>query len=98
MVWYGDPDMHDHPLRAKIEEVITEVQPMLGLHGGSISLVRVTGENVVELRFEGACIGCAAAEYTLEYGLKELLMLKVEEITDVVSVNDEPVTHLAPVL
>ena len=80
----------------KVEDVIKQVQPMLGLHGGSIELVDITPENVVSLRFKGACIGCAAADLTLEYGLKEMLMMQIEEITDVLAVNDEPVTHQAP--
>jgi Fe-S cluster biogenesis protein NfuA len=48
------------------------------------------------VRFLGACDGCAAATYTLEYGLKELLMIEIDEIDDVVAVNDGPVTHLPP--
>lgn len=85
-------------LRERVETVLAEVQPMLGLHGGAIELVNITPDNVVELRFKGACVGCAAADITLEYGLKEMLMIKCEDITDVVSVNSEPVTHDAPSL
>ena len=88
--------MSSKSLSQKIEAVLTEIQPMLGMHGGSIELVKITPENVVHLRFKGACVGCMAADYTLEYGLKELLMVKIEEIEDVVAVNDEPRTHLPP--
>jgi len=88
--------MNTHPLHTQVQKVIEEVQPVLGLHGGSIELVTITPDNVVELRFIGACVGCVAADITLEYGLKEMLMLRVEEINDVISVNNEPVTHNAP--
>lgn len=80
----------------KVKQILKDVQPSLGMHGGSIELVRVTPDQVVELRFKGACLGCAAANITLEYGLKELLMMQIEEIQDVVAVNDEPITHLPP--
>jgi Fe-S cluster biogenesis protein NfuA len=83
-------------LSKKVQTVLADVQPMLGMHGGSIELVKITPEGAVHLRFKGACVGCMAADYTLEYGLKELLMLQVEEVTDVVAVNDEPATHLPP--
>jgi Fe-S cluster biogenesis protein NfuA len=83
-------------LEKKVQKVLDDVQPMLGLHGGSIELVNITPERVVELRFNGACVGCAAADYTLEHGLKEMLMLQIDEVEDVVAVNTEPVTHLAP--
>jgi Fe-S cluster biogenesis protein NfuA len=88
--------MSKDSLRKKIEAVIKQVQPVLGLHGGSIELVDITADNVVSIRFQGACVGCAAADLTLEYGLKEMLMMQVEEITDVIAVNTEPVTHQAP--
>lgn len=88
--------MQEASLKDRVQAIITQVQPALGLHGGSIELVNITPENVVELRFKGACVGCAAADFTLEYGLKEMLMMQVEEIEDVVAVNTEPVTHPAP--
>ena len=88
--------MENHSLFERVNTAITEVQPLLGLHGGSIELVTITPENIVELRFLGACVGCSVADVTLEYGLKEMLMLRIEDIADVVSVNDEPITHDAP--
>ena len=88
--------MSKHPLHSRVLAVITEVQPVLGLHGGSIELVDISPENVVSLRFIGACVGCAAADITLEYGLKEMLMLRIEEVEDVISVNNKPTTHEAP--
>jgi Fe-S cluster biogenesis protein NfuA len=88
--------MQETTLRQRVTALITQIQPALGLHGGSIELVNITPENVVELRFKGACVGCAAADLTLEYGLKEMLMMQIEEIEDVVAVNTEPVTHAAP--
>jgi Fe-S cluster biogenesis protein NfuA len=83
-------------LHDQVAAVLADVQPVLGLHGGAIELVDITPENVVRLRFKGACVGCSAADITLEYGLKEMLMIKCEEITDVIAVNDEPITHDAP--
>lgn len=88
--------MEEKTLHEKVQQVIQEVQPALGLHGGSIKLVAITPENVVELEFTGACVGCVAADMTLEYGLKEMIMLRVEEVSDVIAVNNEPVTHDVP--
>ena len=85
-----------HPLWDRVQKVIVDVQPMLGLHGGSIEVVSISDDNIVALRFKGACVGCAAADLTLEYGLKELLMMQIEEVEDVIAVNDEPITHDAP--
>lgn len=89
--------MPTHPLTEQVERVLKEVQPALGLHGGSIELADITPEGVVMLRFKGACVGCVAADITLEYGLKEMLMMQIEGIEDVMAVNTEPVTHAVPV-
>lgn len=88
--------MQKHPLYDRVEAIIKEVQPVLGLHGGSIELVEISEDNIAALRFKGACVGCAAADLTLEYGLKEMLLMRVEELEDVIAVNTEPVTHEAP--
>jgi Fe-S cluster biogenesis protein NfuA len=84
------------PLHDAVSNLLSEAQPALGLHGGSIRLVEISPAGVVKLEFQGACVGCAAADITLEFGLKEMLMLHIPEITDVISVNTEPTTHPAP--
>lgn len=83
-------------IETQVRQLIDEIAPQLGLHGGSIELVEISSENIVRLRFQGACVGCVAADMTLEYGIKELLMLKIPEIEDVVAVNAEPATHAVP--
>ena len=83
---------------AQVRLLIDEIAPQLGMHGGSIELVDISSEHVVRLRFQGSCVGCVAADMTLEYGIKELLMLKVPEIEDVIAVNTEPVSHAVPKL
>ena len=85
-------------LHSRVETLLDEVAPMLGMHGGSIELVEITPDRVVKLRFKGACVGCMAADYTLEYGLKEMFMLQIEEVEDVIAVNDEPATHMPPAI
>lgn len=79
----------------QVQALLNEVSPTLGLHGGAVEFVSFTS-GVVSVRFKGACVGCAAADLTLEYGLKELILLKCPEVTDVIAVNTEPVTHAAP--
>jgi len=83
-------------LYKRVEEALTAVQPMLGMHGGGVELVEITPENVVKIRFQGACAGCLAADQTLEFGIKEMLMIQIEEITDIIAINDEEKTHMPP--
>jgi len=88
--------MSTQTLSQKVEALLEQVAPVLGMHGGSIELVEITPKNVVKLRFKGACVGCTAADITLEYGLKEMILMQLEEVEDVVAVNDEARTHLPP--
>ncbi len=91
---------HDSPvsLEAHVNELLQTIAPTLGLHGGSLELVSISEEGVVAIRFAGACIGCAAATYTLDFGIKRYLMLQDARIHDVIAVNDEPITHAAPTI
>lgn len=83
-------------LTLRVQKLLDEAQPVLGLHQGGIELVKITPDHTVYLRFLGACQGCTLAEQTLNYGLKELLMLNIEEIKDVVAVDDQDPKHQPP--
>ena len=73
-------------IESRVLAVLSEAEPALGLHGGGVELVGISPEGVVSVRFTGACSGCFAADMTLEYGLRELLLLRIEELTDVIAV------------
>jgi NFU1 iron-sulfur cluster scaffold homolog, mitochondrial len=46
---------------AKIEEIVNkEIRPALQMHGGDIELLSVQ-DNVVKIRYQGACGGCPGA-------------------------------------
>jgi Fe/S biogenesis protein NfuA len=83
-------------MRDKIIELLAQANPVLGLHGGGIELVDLSEDKVAYVRFQGACDGCAAATMTLDYGIREMLLLQVDGLEDVRSVNDETITHAAP--
>jgi Fe-S cluster biogenesis protein NfuA len=83
-------------LTQKVQKLLDEAQPVLGLHQGGIELVKITPDHTVYLRFLGACQGCSLAEQTLNYGLKELIMLNLEEIKDVISVDNQNAKHQPP--
>ena len=60
----GDPDR----VRA-VEEVLSELRPMLALDGGDFELVSVEG-GIVTVRAKGACVGCHAQSTTLAQALE----------------------------
>jgi Fe/S biogenesis protein NfuA len=66
----------------------SEVAPQIASHGGRISLVEVTAEGVVVLRFGGGCHGCGMVDVTLKNGVEKTLRERVPEITEVRDVTD----------
>lgn len=72
-----------------------EINPQLAQHRGNVSVVEVTAEGVVVLRFGGGCQGCGLADVTLKEGIQKSLMEKVPGVTAVRDVTDHD-TGIAP--
>jgi Fe-S cluster biogenesis protein NfuA len=56
---------------------------MLQADGGDVELVGVDDNGVVQVRFQGACMGCMAASMTLSQGIERTLKEHVPEVTRV---------------
>ena len=65
-----------------------EINPQLAQHRGHVSVVEVTGDGVVVLRFGGGCHGCGMADVTLKQGIEKTLMEKVPGVTAVRDATD----------
>lgn len=66
----------------------SEINPAVASHGGRVSLVEVSADGVVLLRFGGGCHGCGQVDVTLKNGIEKTLREKVPEITAVRDVTD----------
>ncbi|QCO67635.1 NfuA family Fe-S biogenesis protein [Luteimonas yindakuii] len=65
-----------------------EINPQLAQHRGHVSVVEVTGDGVVVLRFGGGCHGCGMADITLKQGIEKTLVEKVPGVTAVRDATD----------
>ncbi len=74
------------PLSDRVATVIGEIRPLIQGHGGDIELVGVDDQGVVQVRLQGACVGCPASQMTLKLGVERNLKEKVPEVTGVVCV------------
>lgn len=75
--------MTESMLRDQVEAILeTQIRPMLQVHGGGISLLELTPDGCVTLRFEGGCRGCALQGVTFSVGVRQRL-LGIEGIQDV---------------
>lgn len=61
-------------LEDQIKHILdSQVNPKLSMHGGSVSLVRITKDFLVILKFYGGCNGCTMASYTIKEGIEKIL-------------------------
>jgi Fe/S biogenesis protein NfuA len=79
----------DSPLEDRINYLLhTEVNPSLAAHGGEVSLVEVTSEQIAVLKFGGGCQGCGMVDVTLKQGVEKTLMDQLPELKAVRDVTD----------
>lgn len=80
----------DAPLIERVDYVIqTQINPQLAGHGGMITLIDITEDNIAILQFGGGCNGCSMVDVTLKEGVeKQLLMLFPDELSGVKDVTE----------
>jgi Fe-S cluster biogenesis protein NfuA len=72
--------------RSLIEEFINSVKPALLRHEGDVKLEKIE-DNVVYLRFDGACVDCNVRPDSMFPMLRMMLMNKFPWIKDVVDLT-----------
>lgn len=74
-------------LRRRIEEALDMIRPYLMADGGSVRVLNITPDMVVELELLGACGSCPMSTMTLRAGIEQALRRTVPEISRVEAVN-----------
>lgn len=76
-------------LAEKLQYLIdTEINPQLASHKGMVTLVEITEEKDVVLKFGGGCHGCGMADVTLKHGIEKTLKERFPEIRAVKDSTD----------
>ncbi|MBT5066846.1 MAG: Fe-S biogenesis protein NfuA [Halieaceae bacterium] len=79
----------DSPIEDRINYLLyNEVNPSLAAHGGDVSLVEVTEDQIAILRFGGGCQGCSAVSITLKDGVEKTLTEQIPELAGVRDMTD----------
>ncbi len=50
-----------------------KIAPYIQMDGGDIEIVELTPKKILKVRLHGACMGCAMAGYTLQYGVQNTI-------------------------
>jgi len=82
-------------LDERVEVALERVRPMLAAHGGDVELVRVVPPRI-EVRFLGACDGCASSALTFHAGVQQAVFEACPELTEVVQVAGTAAGHPGP--
>jgi Fe/S biogenesis protein NfuA len=84
------PRVNDEsPIEDRINYLLhNEVNPSLAAHGGEVSLVEVTADQIAVLKFGGGCQGCGMVDVTLKQGVEKTLMDQLPQLKAVRDVTD----------
>ena|SRR3989338_2775214 len=80
----------------RIKTILSDVGTYLKMHGGDVKLLEITPDGVAKIELQGACVGCSAADTTMEFLLKEAILTQCPEIIDVEAINMAPIDHAPP--
>lgn len=80
--------MDKKKLIVKINKAIDKIRPYLQADGGDVSLLDITEDFIVHVRFTGACDGCPYSLMTLKAGIEEAIKNDVPEVKSVIAVDE----------
>jgi Fe-S cluster biogenesis protein NfuA len=78
--------MTETELLENIEKALSEIRPYLLTDGGDISLVAIE-DDVVQVKFHGACTGCSVNQMTLKNGVEATIKKYAPQIRSVLEVK-----------
>ncbi len=79
-------------MRDQVVATIEIIRPALQADGGDIVLHSVDeSTGLVRVELTGACAGCPSSDTTLKAGVERIVRDRVDGVTAVVNVADEPV-------
>ena len=71
-----------------VEQAIEQLRPFLIADGGNIELIDITEDNIVQVKFIGACQSCSMSAMTLKGGVEETSRKAAPQIVSVVEVKE----------
>ena len=71
----------------RVNKGLEDVRPYLASDGGDVSLVKITSDFIVFIRFEGSCKSCNVNQMTLKLGVEEAVKKYAPEINTVQTID-----------
>ncbi len=80
-------DQEKARLLHQIEIALDDIRPHLAVDGGDVTVVELTDEMTVKVRWMGACGSCAMSAMTMRAGVEQTVKSRLPQIQSVVAVN-----------
>ena len=71
----------------QIELALDDIRPHLAVDGGDVTVVDVTDEMIVRVRWLGACESCSMSIMTMKAGVEQAVKSRLPQIRSVEAVN-----------
>lgn len=72
----------------QIELALDDIRPHLAVDGGDVSVVELTDEMTVKVRWIGACESCSMSTMTMKAGVEMAVRSRLPQIRSVEAVNN----------
>ena len=79
--------MNQENLLSRVNKGWDDIRPYLATDGGDLSLIKITSDLTVFIRFEGACKTCDVNQMTLKLGIEESVKKHAPEIKSVETID-----------
>jgi len=79
-------DTNTTELQQNVEKALDEIRPFLKSDGGDVSLISIEN-NIVSIRFEGACTSCNVNQMTLKSGIEMTVKKYAPQIEKVINIS-----------
>jgi Fe-S cluster biogenesis protein NfuA len=71
----------------QIELALDDIRPHLAVDGGDVTVVDVTDEMIVRVKWLGACESCSMSIMTMKAGVEQAVKSRLPQIRSVEDVN-----------
>lgn len=74
-------------IKADILKALEQISPTLQKDGGDVEFVKLTDDNIVQVRLTGACKECPMSEVTLKEGIEKFIKSEIPAIKAVEAIS-----------
>ena len=79
--------MNQDNLLTRVNQGLDAIRPYLATDGGDLTLIKITSDLKVFIRFEGSCKTCDVNQMTLKLGIEESVQKYAPEILSVETID-----------